>query len=136
MPEHDWSAFACPNSDCPAYGQRGQGNLRPHGWSSKARGIRCLRCTACGKSFSERAGTPLFRTQLPEEKALSIAQHLVEGTGVRATGRLCGVSLNTVLRFALRAGEHAQGFHDQMVQHVRLRQVQVDEAWAFVGKKR
>jgi hypothetical protein len=24
MPERDWSAFACPNPDCPAYGQRGQ----------------------------------------------------------------------------------------------------------------
>lgn len=136
MEERDWSAFACPNPDCSRYGQRGAKNLRPHGWSSKARGIRCLRCTTCGKSFSERAGTPLFRTQLSEDKALSIAQHLVEGTGVRATGRLCGVSLNTVLRFALRAGGHAETFHHHMVQHVRLHQVQVDEAWSFVGKKR
>jgi transposase-like protein len=135
MPEHDWSAFACPNADCPAYGQRGQGNLRPHGWSSKARGIRCLRCTACGRSFSERAGTPLYRTQLPQEKVLQVAQHLVEGTGLRATGRLCGVSLNTVLRLAHRAGGHAQQFHDQLVRHVGVNQVQVDEARAFVGKK-
>ena len=49
MSEHDWSAFACPNPDCPAYGDKGQGNLRPHGWSSKERGIRCLRCTTCGQ---------------------------------------------------------------------------------------
>lgn len=136
MDERDWSTFACPNPACSAYAQRGGTNLRPHGWSSKARGIRCLRCTTCGKSFSERAGTPFFRTQLPEDKALSIAHHLVEGTGIRATGRLCGVSLNTVLRFAVRAGEHAERFHDQMVQHVRLQQAQADEAWAFVGKKR
>jgi transposase-like protein len=136
MEDRDWSVFACPNPDCPAYGQSGGKNVRPHGWSSKARGIRCLGCTACGKNFSERAGTPFFRTQLPEEKALSIAQHLVEGTGMRATGRLCGVSLNTVLRLALRAGQHAEAFHEQMVQHVRLHQVQVDEAWSFVGKKR
>jgi transposase-like protein len=135
MSEYDWSAFACPNPDCPAYGQRGQGNLRPHGWSSKARGIRCLRCTSCGHSFSERAGTPLFRTHLPEGKALAIAQHLAEGNGLRATGRLCGVSLNTVLRFARRAGGHAQEFHEQLVRHVEVNQVQVDEAWAFVGKK-
>ena len=136
MEERDWSVFACPNPDCPTYGQRGGQHLRPHGWSSKARGIRCLRCTVCGKNFSERAGTPLFRTQLPEAKVLDIAQHLVEGTGVRATGRLCGVGLNTVLRLALRAGGHAEAFHDQLVRHVQLRQVQADEAWAFVGKKR
>ena len=135
MPEHDGSAFACPNPDCPTYGQRGQGNLRPHGWSSKARNLRCLRCTTCGHSFSERAGTPLYRTQLPEGKALAIAQHLAEGTGMRPTSRLCGVSLNTVLRFARRAGDHAQQFHDQLVRHVEVNQVQVDEAWAFVGKK-
>ena len=135
MPERDWSAFACPNPDCPAYGQKGQGNLRPHGWSSKQRGIRCLRCATCGRNFSQRAGTPLFRTHLAEDKALAIAQHLAEGNGMRPTSRLCGVSLNTVLRFARRAGSHAQQFHDQMVQHVEVNQVQADEAWAFVGKK-
>jgi transposase-like protein len=135
MPEPDWSAFACPNPDCPAYGHQGRGNIRPHGWSSKARNIRCLRCTTCGRHFSERAGTPLFRTQLPEDKALQIAQHLAEGNGMRPTSRLCGVSLNTVLRFARRAGDHAREFHEQLVRHVAVNQVQVDEAWAFVGKK-
>lgn len=136
MSEHDWSAFACPNPDCPSYGHKGLGNLRPHGWSSKERGLRCLRCTTCNKNFSQRAGTPFFRLHLPEDKALTIAQHLAEGNGLRATGRLCGVSFNTVLRFARRAGNHAQQFHDQMVQHVEVHQVQADEAWAFVGKKR
>src|SRR5262245_63978375 len=135
MSERDWSTSACPTTSCPAYGQRGRGNLRPHGWSSKERGIRCLRCTTCGKSFSQRAGTPLFRTRLPQETAVQVAQHLAEGNGMRATARLCGVSLNTVLRFARRAGGHAQDFHEQAVRHVEAHQVQVDEAWAFVGKK-
>jgi transposase-like protein len=134
--EHDWSACACPNPHCSAFGQRGSDNLRPHGWSRKAHGIRCLRCTVCGKSFSERAGTPLFRSRLPEAKAVQIAQHLAEGTGMRPTSRRCGVSLNRVLRFALRAGKHAENFHDELVRHVAVRQVQADEAWSFVGKKR
>ena len=136
MSEQDWSAFACPNPDCPAYGHKGQGNLRPHGWSSKARNLRCLRCTTCGTHFSQRAGTPLFGTHLPQDKAVQLAQHLAEGNGLRATARLCGVSLNTVLRLAHRAGGHAQEFHDQLVRHVEVNQVQADEAWAFVGKKR
>jgi len=135
MSEPDWSGFACPNSDCPTYGHKGRGNLRPHGWSSKERGLRCLRCTTCGKHFSQRAGTPLYRTHLPEGKALAIAPHLAEGNGMRPTSRLAGVSLNTVLRFARRAGGHAQEFHDQMVQHVEVNQVQGDEAWACGGKK-
>jgi hypothetical protein len=136
MTQQDLAAFACPNPQCTAYGQRGLPSLRPHGWSSKARRIRCLRCTVCGKSFSERINTPLYRTQLPEDKLINIAQHVVERTGMRATSRLCGVGLNTVLRIAYRAGNHAAAFHDQVVQHVRVRQVQGDEAWSFVGKKR
>jgi transposase-like protein len=136
MAERDWSIFACPNPDCSTFGQRGGNNIRPHGWASKARNLRCLRCTACGQHFSERAGTPLFRSHLTEDQAVHIAQHLAEGNGVRPTSRLCGVSLNTVLRFAARAGGHAQAFHDAMVRHVAAKQVQADEAWSFVGKKR
>lgn len=49
MEELDWSAFAYPNPQCPLFDQPGQGNLRPHGWSSKPRNIRCTRC---GKNFS------------------------------------------------------------------------------------
>jgi transposase-like protein len=136
MDERDWSAFACPNPRCSAFGQRGLASIRPHGWSSKQRGIRCLRCTTCGQNFSERKGTPFYRTQLPEDKLLAIAQHVVEGDGMRSTSRLCHVTLNTVLRYARRAGDHAEAFHDQMVQHVSVPQVQADEAWSFVGKKR
>jgi transposase-like protein len=136
MSTRDWSNFACPNPHCAVYAQTGQKNLRPHGWSSKSRGIRCLRCTVCGKNFSERTGTPLFGIRMSDQKALDITHHLVEGNGMRPTSRLCGVTLNTVLRFAHKAGEHAQLFHDQMVQHVRPQQVQADEAWSYVGKKR
>jgi hypothetical protein len=60
---------------------------------------------------------------------------LAEGNGMRPTSRLTGVSLNTVLRLTHRVGTHAQEFHEQMVRHVEVNQVQVDEAWAFVGKK-
>jgi transposase-like protein len=136
MEQSDWSAFGCPNPQCSAFGEKGRDTIRPHGWSSKARNIRCLRCTVCGKSFSERAGTPLFRSRLSPEKAVELARHLAEGNGMRPTGRLCGVSLNTVLRFALRAGRHAEAFHDERVRHVPAEKVQADEAWSFVGKKR
>ena len=77
MDEPDCSAFACPNPDRSAYGRRGLDTIRPHGWSSKARGLRCLRCTRCGKSFSERPGSPLFRTRLPPGKATQLAEQVI-----------------------------------------------------------
>jgi transposase-like protein len=136
MTSEDYSHLACPNPDCAAYGRRGQANLRPHGWSTADKRVRCLRCTACGQHFSERANTPLFGLRTHEDTLVAIAKHLVEGSGCRATARLCGVSLNTVLRFTHRFGKHAELFHDSMVRGVHPGQVQPDEAWSFVGKKR
>lgn len=70
-----------------------------------------------------------------EDTLVAIAKHLAEGTGCRATARLVGVSLNTVLRFTRRFGKHAELFHDLMVRGIHPDQVQPDEAWSFVGKK-
>jgi transposase-like protein len=136
MSEENFSHLACPNPECQAYGQRGQNNLRPHGWSTADKRVRCLRCTTCGQHFSERANTPLFGLRTTEETLINIARHLVEGTGCRATARLTGVGLNTVLRFTKRFGKHAELFHDGFVRHVHPKQIQPDEAWSFVGKKR
>ncbi len=136
MSEDNFAHLACPNPDCPAYGQRGADNLRPHGWSGKGHRIRCLRCSTCGIDFSERANTPLFGLRTAEDTLVAIARHLAEGTGCRATARLCGVSLNTVLRFTARFGKHAELFHDATVRGVHPEQIQPDEAWSFVGKKR
>src|SRR5262249_2677742 len=135
MSAEDYSHLACPNSDCSAYGQRGAANLRLHGWSGKTRRIRCLHCATCGTDFSERANTPLFGLTSSEQTLAAIAEHLAAGCGVRATARLCKVSRNTVLRFTRRFGKHAELFHDCMVRGVQPKQIQADEAWAFVGKK-
>ena len=136
MSAEDFSHLACPNPDCSAYGQRGAGNLHPHSWSDRSKSIRCLRCSTCGKNFSQRTNTPLFGLRSSEDKLVAIAKHLAEGTGCRATARLCGVGLNTVLRFTARFGKHAEGFHDSQVRGIQPKQIQPDEAWSFVGKKR
>ena len=136
MSEEDFSQLACPNPDCSAYGQRGVGNLRLHGWSGSGHRIRCLHCATCGTDFSERANTPLFGLRTTQDKLVAIAEHLADGCGVRATARLCKVGRNTVLRFTQRFGRHAELFHDLEVRHVDPKQIQPDEAWTFVGKKR
>jgi transposase-like protein len=135
MSAEDFSHLACPNAECPKSGQRGQGNLRPHGWSTKDKSVRCLRCATCGQHFSERANTPLFGLRTSEDTLVAIARHLAEGVGCRATARLTGVTLNTVLRFIQRFGKHAELFHDSKVRGIQPEQIQPDEAWAFVGKK-
>jgi transposase-like protein len=110
----DLSAFCCQNRECPDYGQRGKGNLTvPMRYGQQQR--RLLRCSTCKARFSERKGTPLFGAQLPEDKVVAVLQHIAEGVGVRKTGRLVGVNKNTVVRYCVLAGEHAQQLHDELV---------------------
>src|SRR3954454_11157024 len=131
MSAEGFAHLACPNADCSAYGQRGAGNLCLHGWSGRGQRIRCLRCATCGRDFSERANTPLFGLRTDEATLVAIARHLAEGVGCRATARLTGVGLNTVLRFTKLFGKHAELFHDSMVRHVQPKQIQPDEPWPF-----
>jgi transposase-like protein len=112
--DDDLSRFCCQNPACPDYGQRGHGNLTTCARYGKHR-RRLPYCRSCKARFSERKGTPLFDTHLPPDKALAVLAHLAEGIGVRKTARLVGVSKDTVVRFALKAGGHAQQLHDELV---------------------
>ncbi len=111
----DLSRFCCLNSECPEHGRRGAGNLTVCHRYGRDGSRRMLRCRACKARFSERKGTPLFRSHLPEEKAVAILHHLAEGVGVRKTGRLTGVNRGTVASYGRRAGGHAGALHDELV---------------------
>lgn len=111
----DLSGFCCQNLECPDYGKRGAGNLSVSMRYGPEKRRRMLYCSTCKSRFSERKGTPLFGTRLPEEKVVSILAHIDEGCGVRKTGRLVGVSKDTVMRYCLLAGAHAQQLHDELV---------------------
>ena len=109
------SKFCCQNKKCPDYGKRGANNLTVCGWYGKNNHIRLLYCRTCKKRFSERKGTPLFGLRLPEQKMVSVLDHISEGCGVRKTGRLVGVHPDTVTRYSRAAGEFAKALHDELV---------------------
>ena len=110
----DLSIFCCQNPACPDFGKRDHGNLSVCDHYGKHR-RRLLYCKSCKARFSERKGTPLFDSRLPADKAASVLAHLAEGVGVRSTARLVGVAKDTVTRYALLAGDHAEALHDELV---------------------
>ena len=110
----DLSRFCCQNPACPDYGLRGRDTLRVGFRYGKYRRLMLV-CRTCQARFSERKGTALFATRLPQDKAVAVFQHLHEGCGVRQTGRLVGVDKDTVGRYALKAGSHAKDAHDEVV---------------------
>jgi transposase-like protein len=93
----DLARFCCQNLDCPLHGRRDAGNLSVCDRYGKHQQIRLLYCKACKSRFSERKGTSLFHSCLPQEKAISVLEHLVEGNGIRQTERRVR-SHNAVMR--------------------------------------
>jgi LacI family transcriptional regulator len=111
----DLTRFCCQNTACAAYGRRNAGNLTVCGHFGKGRRIRLLYCRTCKKRFSERKGTPLFRSKLAQPKLLSLLAHVSEGCGVRATSRLVEVHRDTVTHYVRACGEQAQQLHEELV---------------------
>jgi transposase-like protein len=133
MSRPDLNTLACVNPECQWYNQPNGGNLsvrKEYGQDH----IRFLRCRGCREEFSERRGTPLFNTKIPEAKAVSAVEHLSEGCGIRPTARLVKVSKETVARLLKATGRQAQRFHDQRVRGIRPQALEFDEQWSFVKK--
>jgi IS1 family transposase len=60
---------------------------------------------------------------------------LVEGNSLRSCSRLADVSINTVTKLLVDLGAACEKFHDEHVRNVRVRRLQADEIWCFVGAK-
>jgi transposase-like protein len=110
----DLKKFFCQNKECPEYGVRGKENIRVRAEYGPNK-TRLLYCLHCKQRFSEHRGTIFFDSRLPKDKVVSIVEHVVEGNGMRKTGRLCGVDADTVIRYTRLAGKHAEAVHDELV---------------------
>jgi IS1 family transposase len=73
--------------------------------------------------------------RLSNQKRSFIVKALVEGVSVRATARMADVSKVTVLKLLGDLGWAAYQFHDRAIRNVRVRRLQCDEIWSFVGAK-
>ncbi|MBV8231605.1 MAG: hypothetical protein JO329_16610 [Planctomycetaceae bacterium] len=111
----DLTRFCCLNSACTNHGLRGGDNLAVAYRYGAEKQFRVLVCRTCKTRFSERKGTPLYRSHLPAAQAVSLLEHLHEGCGVRPTGRLVKVHRDTVMRYGRLAGGHASDAHDELV---------------------
>ena len=72
---------------------------------------------------------------LPKHKRVLILNMLVEGSSMRSISRVADVSINTVTKLLVDAGEACADYHDRAVRNVAVKRVQCDEIWAFCYAK-
>ena len=74
--------------------------------------------------------------KLPTSKRVMILSMLVEGMSMRSISRTLGVSINTVTKMLVDAGEACAAYHDEAVRGIRgHRRVECDEIWSFAYAK-
>ena len=60
---------------------------------------------------------------------------LVEGSSMRATTRLCDVSINTVIKLLVDVGFACSIYQNEVLRNLPCKRVQCDEIWSFCGSK-
>lgn len=130
--QDDLSGFACPNEDCCDFNRFAAGNLSVCERIGKDRRIRRLYCSSCGHRFSERQGTLMAHSKLPEETVVRIVKCLGYGCSLEATADICEVDPRTVELLLSKAGPRADDFHqlqlDRLAEPIEV--VEVDELHA------
>jgi transposase-like protein/IS1 family transposase len=118
------TTLTCPDCDirCASFGKH-------------RNGLRRFRCGECGKTYTEAHAKPLGAMTIPMESAILALKMLLEGASVRSTERITGLHCDTILKLLVKAGEKAEAIMGRLIRNMPVRDVEVDEVWAFIGKK-
>lgn len=132
----DTHLYFCPNEPCSNYGKVGPDHQIIGAGRYGKHHTQLLKCKVCGKTFSQRRGTPLFDLKADEETFYRTIGCLVEGNGIRATARILGLDKDTVGSWLEKASRHTEAVSRYLMVNLHFEEVQLDEFWSFVKKKR
>jgi len=72
---------------------------------------------------------------LNRDQQIHVISCLTEGMSIRATERLTGIHRDTIMRLGARVGRGCAELHDRIMVGLRVGRIEMDELWAYVGKK-
>jgi IS1 family transposase len=72
---------------------------------------------------------------LSRDQQIAVIAALTEGMSIRAVERLTGIHRDTIMRLGARVGRGCAEMHDRMFVGLRVGRLELDELWAYVGKK-
>jgi transposase-like protein/IS1 family transposase len=114
----------CPNRECKARGQVGQGNIVVHGRKRPR-----YKCKTCGRTFSAKAGTALEGLRKPTELIVIVMTLLAYGCPLQAIVHAFELDERTVANWRDRAGKQCEKVHQAIIEQGKLDllHVQADE---------
>jgi len=74
--------------------------------------------------------------RLDQSKRTAVVRCLVEGNSIRSTVRITGVAKNTVAKLLAELGCACASYHHRNVRGLKVKRLQADEIWSFVGAKK
>jgi len=98
-------------------------------------GLRRYQCRQCRKTFTEPHENPLDGMYLPLDKAEFVLKLLLEGNSVSSVERITDIHHGTILKLLVLVGEKCEQIMARRVRNVKVRDVELDELWSFIGKK-
>lgn len=74
--------------------------------------------------------------RLTTDTKARILHCLVEGNSIRSTERMTGVHRDTITKLVVQTGKGCDRLSNDHIRGVACRELQLDEIWGFVGKKK
>jgi hypothetical protein len=124
--------YFCPNKSCEYYGitEEAIHALVGYGKHGKQEEIRDFKCQACGKKFTARKNTILYRLKSHSDLIVKILWLLSLGVDASALEEVFGVREVTIRTCLCRSGIQGQKLHERFMTELELVHVQLDELWA------
>jgi transposase-like protein len=100
------------------------------------RGRQRYQCRSCKTYFGETQGTPMYALKTPAAEVAHALLIVMRRGSLRAAEELTGHKYETISLWLKRAAAHAEALTQVLASDLRLSQVEIDEFWSFVQKKR
>ena len=100
------------------------------------RGRQRYLCRNCQTYFGETQGTPMYNLKTPAAEVAQALLIVMRRGSLRAAEEITGHKYETISVWLKRAAAHAEALTQVLAGDLHLSQVEIDEFWSFVQKKR
>ncbi len=125
--EQSSSLPPCPNPQCS------QSRVVRNG---SHRGRQRYQCRSCKTYFGETQGTPMYGLKTDASEVAQALLVVMRRGSLRAAEEITGHKYETISTWLKRAAAHAEALTQVLAGDLHLNQVEIDEFWSFVQKKR